>query len=167
MDSHPEDQGRFGAAAADGIQYPEIRQPDLSGQLPDASTSSASSVPSGLMPQPPSRTFSQKQSSLRASQLRPLSPERNVAPFDTSMDATAAQRLPRRSTQNSQVLRQSQGLGAGQRSSRNQAVPPIPRWVPPHPTFSEAKQIDGKSIAAGGAPGISTANKSLVEKPSR
>ncbi len=143
------------------------QQPGPTVQQPDVDTSTASSIPASLIPQAPSRAFTRTQSSLRASQLRPLSPERSSAPpaIAAQPDPTA-DRLPRRVNNDSQVLGGSPGMTAGQRMNRDHTVPVIPQWVPPHPTFSGVKQSGSRSLDAGSF-GPSGVRKRLFEKPSR
>ena len=127
----------------------------------DVTAPLALSVPANLLLQAPSRIFSQKQSSFQASQLRPLSPERNKPPPDASTlpNTSTPDRLPRLATQDSQVLRQSQGISATQRTSKDHAVPDIPKWVPPHPSFSRSRQTDDTTT--------SDVRTRLFTKPSR
>jgi len=143
------------------------QQPGPTAQQPVVSTSTASSIPASLIPQAPSRAFTRTQSSLRVSQLRPLSPERSSAPpAIAALPDSTADRLPGRVNDDSQVLGQSPGMTAGQRMSRGHAVPVIPQWVPPHPTFSGVKQSGSRAVDAGSY-GPSDVRKRLFEKPSR
>jgi len=143
------------------------QQPGPKAQQPVVSTSTASSIPASLIPQAPSRAFTRTQSSLRVSQLRPLSPERSSAPpAIAALPDSTADRLPGRVNDDSQVLGQSPGMTAGQRMSRDHAVPVIPQWVPPRPTFSGVKQSGSRSVDAGSY-GPSDVRKRLFEKPSR
>ena len=143
------------------------QQPGPTVQQPDVDTSAASSIPASLIPQAPSRAFTRTQSSLRVRQLRPLSPERSSAPpAIAALPDPTADRLPRRVNNINQVLGQSPGMAAGQRVSRDHAVPVIPQWVPPHPTFSRVKQSGSRSVDAGSS-GPSDVRKCLFEKPSR
>ena len=143
------------------------QQPGPTAQQPVVSMSTASSIPASLIPQAPSRTFTHTQSSLRVSQLRPLSPERSSAPpAAAALPDSMADRLTRRVNNDSQVFGQSPGMTAGQRMSRDHAVPVIPLWVPPHPTFSGVKQAGSRSVDAGSY-GPSDVRKRMFEKPSR
>ena len=143
------------------------QQPGATVQQPDVDTSTASSIPASLIPQAPSRAFTRTQSSLRVRQLRPLPSERSSAPpAKAALPDPTADRLPRYVNHDSQVLEQSPGLTAGQRMSRDHAVPVIPQWMPPHPTFSGVKQSGSRSVEAG-SHGLSDVRKRLFEEPSR
>lgn len=143
------------------------QQPGPTAQQPVVDKSTASSFPARLIPQAPSRAFAGTQSSLRLSQLRSLSPERSSAPpAIAALPIPTADRLPRRVNNDNQMLGQSPGMIAGQGTSRDHAVPVIPQWMPPHPTFSGVKQSGSRSVDAGSY-GPSDVRKRLFEKPSR
>ena len=127
-----------------------------SDQHSDASTSSASFMPASMIPQPPSRPLSRKRSNMRGSHMRPLSPERSITSSDAS-PSSAGVMADQHNAHNNQMLRQSWGITTEQPNGRDQAVPVIPRWVPPHPTFSN--QIVDRSAGEGG--------HGMLQKPSR
>lgn len=124
------------------------------------------SLPPSIIPAPPSRTYSRRQSDGRLSQVSPLMPEQyNLSPDKpTFTDASSPYQAPTASSQSGQPQwpdgRQTSPFG------RDQPPPEIPRWAPPHPAFSPPNQTAIRSIpyAAAKSP---DGQPRVIEKPSR
>ena len=123
------------------------------------------SLPPSIIPAPPSRTYSRRQSGIRLSQVSPLMSEQcNLSPDKPSTDASSADQAPTTSSQNG-TFQSPEGQQASP-FGRDQPPPEIPRWVPPHPAFSPVNQTAARSIphAAAKSP---DGQPRVIEKPSR
>lgn len=142
-----------------------IWQPAVLRQQQNSLQPPASALPPSLMPLPPSQIYSPKRAGLSSNQVSPLSSELHESSPDKawSTDPSAADQASTSSHQGEQTQRQPQGRQTPTSLfGRDQPVPDIPQWTPPHPTFSMPNQAVDRSWthASGG-------QRQTVEKPSR
>lgn len=124
-----------------------------------------SSTPPSLIPLPPSQLYSRRPSSLRSSQVSPLSPQLHNSSLDMAWtsDASATEQAATSSQQAEQSQSQPEGRQAvASLFGGNQPVPEVPQWAPPHPAFSSPQQAVGRSITY-----TTDGQMTQVEKPSR
>ena len=162
-------------------------------QQRDNAVSHGTSVPHNLIPQPPSRTFSRQQSSLRSSPLRRSTAEQNIANAGApAMYSTAGAMsvpgvdqlpdnpasypsFPQSSNSNTATGYQFPGSpvlqplspvsNARQQLSSTSAVPAIPFYTPPQSPYTVDNQAAARSM--GAAASTSGTAPYLVDKPSR